>query len=346
MITLLCLLVVLQVALPVAYAAETGKTYLEKMSVTEAFADPEVLRFLRETDKLDEFFSIQEQLRDSEYAATANCVNETFETSYVTASDIEKITEEFELLLPNESFPGIIDNGTMAVKKNLLGVIQDIWYVYGDITDTSFCVKVALVDADNRLDIAEGSYTHYRLDNTRWVNVNKGPINFRCTRITNGPIYMWYADKYWVKEKFEYEITITDNGTSEKFTDDGIESNRNTRYNFESKPYNRLTANGGQRHHFIPAASLTANGFNSNEAYCIRMMTADHKLTGSYGSSSYVRNITTLLSNGQYHDAIEHEVNDLKATSDSEGQYTSLQQKYYVHVINCIYYYKQLFGLT
>ena len=123
MIVLLCALVFSQVASPVAYAAETYENYLEKLSVSEALADPEIVRFLRETDKLDEFFTIQEQLRDAEYAATANYVNETFQTTSVTASDIEKISEEFDLLLPNESYSEIIDNGTMAVTINPLGLV-------------------------------------------------------------------------------------------------------------------------------------------------------------------------------------------------------------------------------
>lgn len=344
MIVLLCALVFSQVASPVAYAAETYENYLEKLSVSEALADPEIVRFLRETDKLDEFFTIQEQLRDAEYAATANYVNETFQTTSVTASDIEKISEEFDLLLPNESYSEIIDNGTMAVTINPLGTIVDIWWVYGEISDTSFCVKVALVDADNTLDVARGSYTHYRLSNSRWVNVNSGSINFSCSNITNGPIYTWHADKYWVKEKFEYEVTITDNGTSQKFTNKD-EKTELSRYNFEANAYNKMEANGGQRHHFIPAKSLSTNGFNTGSAYCIRMMTDDHYNTGSYGSAQHVSTITTLLSKRAYHDAIQHEVDDFKSQDDSEGIYRNLQEKYYYEMIDCIYYYKQLFGL-
>lgn len=75
------------------------------------------------------------------------------------------------------------------------------------------------------------------------------------------------------------------------------------------------------------------------------MMTDDHYNTGSYGSAQHVSTITTLLSKRAYHDAIQHEVDDFKSQDDSEGIYRNLQEKYYYEMIDCIYYYKQLFGL-
>lgn len=219
-------------------------------------------------------------------------------------------------------------------------------YGYGvsqtHITSSSFSVHAALVDADNPLDTISGTVTRYYLNNSTWTN--KDSTYFGKSVVTNGTIYTWYISELGVKEKFEYNITVNDNGGTHKF--DNVGENNFTRYNFEAKPYSSFTANGGHRHHFIPAKSLTDNSFNSNTAYCIRMMTQDHYLTGSYGSSTYVSGISYLLKNKQYQAALQVEVDDLQAKYDCEGIAGSLQQKYYDQVITCLYYYEVLFGIN
>ncbi len=141
-----------------------------------------------------------------------------------------------------------------------------------------------------------------------------------------------------------HNVTVLDN--LGRYTFENANKNDYTRYNFEAKPYNSFSANGGHRHHFIPAASLNANGFNSDTAYCIRMMVADHQKTGSFGSSSYVANITNLLSSRKYQEALQTEVNDLQSKYDSEGIAGNLQQKYYYEVVTCLYQYEILFGIN
>lgn len=116
--------------------------------------------------------------------------------------------------------------------------------------------------------------------------------------------------------------------------------------NFEAKPYNGFTANGRHRHHFVAKTALQNNGFNTNTAYCIRMMTEDHRKTGSYGSSIYVAESSNLLSNGQYQDALQKEVNDLQSQYDCDGIAGNLQQKYFDEVIICLLQYEALFGIN
>lgn len=162
--------------------------------------------------------------------------------------------------------------------------------------------------------------------------------------VIRGTYNTWYVSKWGVKEKFEYDITVSDNGLRRYF--DNVNENNFTRYNFEAKPYNSFSANGGQRHHFVPATSLNNNGYDSNTAYCIRMMTEDHKKTGSYGSSTYVAAMTNLLSNKKYQDALQKEVDDLQSEYDCEGIAGSLQQKYYDEVVTCLIKYEALFGIN
>ncbi len=75
------------------------------------------------------------------------------------------------------------------------------------------------------------------------------------------------------------------------------------------------------------------------------MITADHHKTASYGSSSYAASITSLLKGKRYKDALQKEVDRLKATPDPEKQFASLQPKYYNEIVTCLYQYELLFGL-
>ena len=102
---------------------------------------------------------------------------------------------------------------------------------------------------------------------------------------------------------------------------------------------------GGQRHHFVSQSTLSSNSYNSNTAYCIRMMTADHRKTGSYGNSSYVNQESQMLRNRQYEALLRKEVDDLKSKQDCDGIAGTLQQKYNDEVVTCLFQYERLFGI-
>jgi len=325
-----------------AYAAEVTNHELEQMSVSEALSDPEIVNYLISTDELDDFYQAQEEVRDCQYATTATYAREALGTNNISATEVNILTDKFDLQLPLENSEGLIDNGTINIQRNVLGNIIDIWYLYYTVSSSSFSVKAAMIDADNPLDTISGTITRYYLSNTTWTE--KDDKTFSKSAVTNGTVYTWYVSKWGVKEKFEYDIKVIDNGGTHNF--DNENEDNFTRYNFEAKPYNSFTANGGQRHHFIPATSLRNNGFDSNTAYCIRMMTADHKKTGSYGSSTYVSAMSNLLSSGKYQDALQKEVDDLQSKYDCEGIAGNLQQKYYDEVIICLVQYEALFGIS
>ncbi len=323
-------------------ASEESNQKIEQMSISEALEDTEILNYLIESGELDELYQVQEEIRENQYNVAATYARRTLGISKVSSSDVQYISEKYNLHLPEETMSGIIDNGTINVQRNSLGNIKDVWYIYYDISDSYFKIKGALIDFTNPLDIMTGTIKRYYLNNSSWTIKDSKPVNEGT--ITNGTIYTWYVYKWGVKEKIEYDITVTDNGSKHNF--DNINEENYTRYNFEAKPYNSFTANGGQRHHFIPATSLRKNNYNSDTAYSIRMMTEDHKKTGSYGNSKYVSEMTSLLSKGRYQDALQKEVDNLQSQYDCEGIAGNLQQKYYNEVVTCLYQYENLFGIN
>ena len=76
------------------------------------------------------------------------------------------------------------------------------------------------------------------------------------------------------------------------------------------------------------------------------MMAEDHWNTWSYGSATYVKESSELLSRGQYQAALQKEVDDLQSENDCEGIAGNLQQKYYDEVIICLFQYESLFGIN
>ncbi len=325
-----------------ALVVEPAVENVEQLSVSAALADPEILNFLIENDELNELYKAQEEIRNFQYDTTAAYTRESLGNFNISANDVQNVSEKYNLQLPSETVSEVIDNGTINIQRDSLGNIIDIWYIYYTVTSSSFSVRAALVDADNPLDSVSGTITRYYLNNSTWKTKDSKP--FRKGIVTNGTVYTWYVSKWGVKEKFEYDITVTDNGLRHNY--DNVNEDNFTRYNFEAKPYRSFSANGGQRHHFVPAKSLNNNGFDSNTAYCIRMMTEDHKKTGSYGSSTYVTVMTNLLSNKKYQDALQKEVNDLQSKYDCEGIAGNLQQKYYGEVITCLIKYEELFEIN
>jgi len=326
-----------------AFANEIhSSTKTEQLSVSSALSNPEISNFLNETGEMDELAAIQTELKASLDMDIAKEANATLNVSEISENDIQEISIKYGLTSPLEDENGTIDNGTINVTRDSVGRIIDVWYIYYPYNDAFFSICAALVDDDNPLDSITGTVSYYYLNNKDWKK-KENDRSFKATSVRNGVIFKWLAVKWGVKEKFEYNITVVDNGFNNKYNNIGEDNY--TRYNFEAKPYSDFTANGGQRHHFIPSTSLSRNGFNSNAAYCIRMMTADHQRTGSYGNSSHVSDITSLLSNKQYVEALRYEVADMQSHYDSEGTGKTLENKYYNQIVICLMQYEYFFGI-
>ncbi len=325
-----------------ALVVEPAVENVEQLSVSAALADPEILNFLIENDELNELYKAQEEIRNFQYDITAAYTRESLGNFNISANDVQNVSEKYNLQLPSETVSKVIDNGTINIQRNSLGKIIDVWYIYYTVTSKSFSVRAALVDADNPLDLVSGTITRYYLNNSTWKTKDSKP--FKKAIVTKGTVYTWTVPKWGVKEKFEYNTTVSDNGLKHNYNN--VNEDNFVRYNFEAKPYKSFSANGGQRHHFVPATSLRSNDYDSNTAYCIRMMTEDHKKTGSYGSSKYVAEMTNLLSDQKYEDALQKEVDDLKSKYDCEGIAGNLQQKYFDEVVTCLIKYESLFEIN
>lgn len=324
-----------------AFAVNIGRSY-EILLPSEALQNSSILLYLNENNKLSEFYEVQHIIRQNADQDAAAYSAKLLGDTCIDASEVQRLRQKYNLLVPSESNSGIINNGYMYVARDSRGTIYDVWYLYYLVSDTGFSINAALIDIDNPLDSITGTVTYYTLSGTSWVSKMQKSLDYK--NVWNGNIFTWYVTKWGVKEKFEYDITVNDNGSTFKFSN--TNKNDYVRYNFDAQPYNSFSANGGQRHHFVSKSALTSNGYNANNAYCIRMMTEDHMRTGSYGSPTYVSQESTLLKNRLYESLLQKEVNDLKSAQDSEGIAGSLHQKYYNEVVTCLYQYEGLFGIN
>lgn len=336
---LLTFCIVITILLQNVYAVGNSIT-TEVLRPSEALADSEIVSYLRDTNKLGEFYQAQNVIKQNYNTQTARYAAQSLNESGISAIDVEEIRNKYGLLLPNESKSGIIDNGYMCVQKKS-NRIFGVWYFYYTISDSAFSIHAALIDYNDPLDKVTGTVTRYTLNDTLWVRQTQRTIDSK--NVMNGVVDTWWVSKWAVKEKFEYDLVIVDNGVTNRFN--SINKNDYCRYNFDAQPYNSFTANGGQRHHFVSQSALSSNSYNSNTAYCIRMMTADHRKTGSYGNSSYVNQESQMLRNRQYEALLRKEVDDLKSKQDCDGIAGTLQQKYNDEVVTCLFQYERLFGI-
>lgn len=85
------------------------------------------------------------------------------------------------------------------------------------------------------------------------------------------------------------------------------------RYNFAGGAYGKLSSYEGQRHH-IPSNSV--NGLSTSSGPAIRMLTEDHKLTSSYGSSTAAVQFRAkekkLIKEGKFAEAMQMGIDDIR----------------------------------
>ncbi|MFD1886526.1 hypothetical protein [Paenibacillus wenxiniae] len=111
-----------------------------------------------------------------------------------------------------------------------------------------------------------------------------------------------------------------------------------------------MTALGGERHHFVSTKALTSNGYSYTTAPAIRMTQADHYKTGSRGGGTTATAFTTqeiaLLKAKKYQELMQLEVNDFKASSDPDGKYSSLADKYLDQIVATLARCEKYFGFV
>lgn len=120
--------------------------------------------------------------------------------------------------------------------------------------------------------------------------------------------YTWYLAKGSVQETITLTGTASDGGQTITLNEGSTE-----RWNFAGGKYGTMDALDGQRHH-MPSDSVSP--LSTYNGPCIRMRTADHKLTASYGSSSSAINFrsqeSALISNGKFLAAQQLGISDIQ----------------------------------
>lgn len=255
------------------------------------------------------------------------------------------IAQRYGLVNPNNDD---LDSDTFVLvdRKIVDGnyAIESVWYFRFYTKDTYFQIQVLNVGSDS-LDVVSGTTKLYKLNRDTWNYATQR--SFTKYNAYSGAVDTWYISKDAVKEKFEYNITVTEDGQKWYYNNIGV--NNKTRYNFVAGAYSTMTANGGDRHHFVSSNALGSAGFNTNTAPAIRMMYRDHLNTPSWGSSSsaiaYRAQELSLLNAGKYEELLQMEVDGFYAEADSEGIYSSLASKYYDEMIDVLYLLENYFGI-
>lgn len=272
------------------------------------------------------------------YTDKVNFLNQKYHTNY-TLDEFLSLVNEYNLEDPR-AFDS--DNIYVVQSSDPKAVIIEPYLVQYYTSDTRFEVRLRGVDLPNPVDMISGSAQLHFLNQRSWRDGEEK--TFSKSNIPNGnsTVFSWNKGKNYVEEYFTCKIKISDNGLSQSLNN--LSDDQVIRTNYEAGAYNKLPANGGQRHHLIPKTSLDRAGFNSNSAYVMRMNAADHTKTASYGNSSYVAQITEMLLSKQYKQAIDKEVSELRSRKSADGKY-SLYAKYYDPAYICVREYKRLFGI-
>lgn len=277
-------------------------------------------------------------------------INSELNSSTTLSKDVKaKLSEKYNLVEPEEKPVKTIvlvktkgDSNNTLLKANAIG---NVWLLQYPVTDTNFSINVLNVGSDH-LDSIYGYVQKYNLKSYNWaLDTSK---NVSRTQVGTGNVFSWTTAKNFVEEKFEYDITVTEDGVTWSY--DNIGDNDITRYNFSVGAYSSITANGGERHHLVSSSALSKAGFNTNTAAVIRMITRDHANTSSWGSGTEQSNFRikelTLIQSGNYQQLLQLEVDGLKRSVDSEGIYPNLQQKYYDEVLVALFIMEEYFGIN
>lgn len=314
---------------------------LEMLSIDEIETNQELNNFITEHNGFELIEQEQGELRESVYTQIISEAGND-----LSIDDIEELNDRYSLSEPLDEY--LEPYQQILVERNATTkAIDNVWYLTYYTSGSSFSIKVLNIHSNvsDPLDSLSGNLYLYRLSKRTWYKESQVPI--AKTQIKSGNVYTWNISSKYVKEKFEYDLTIVEDGV--KWTYNNIDKDNHVRYNFDAGPYSTISANGGERHHFVSSYALGNTGYNTSSAYAIRMMYDDHIKTGSWGSSAssttYRNEEVSLINNGKYQDLLQKEVDDLKSKRDSEGSRMNLCSKYYDEVIECLYAYEKLFGL-
>lgn len=262
----------------------------------------------------------------------------------ISPEEREGLIKKYQLEIP-ETEEVVYDQNFLVERNKLTGVIDNVWYLTYIPTDTTFVVSVVNLGNDP-LDRISGTIKKYNKSKDNWKAVS--PVrNFSKASVNSGIVNTWTTARTAVSDYFEYKITVQENGSTWSYNNTGQVNKQ--RYNFYGGIFKKMSALGGERHHFVSNDALKRASYNSDNAPAIRMIYRDHLNTPSWGSSfesiKYRDKEFDLLNSKKYVELLQMEVDGLKAAKDSEGKYSNLQIKYINEVLEVLYLSELYFGI-
>lgn len=327
---------------------EGASFILEKVELDEIDDDEALYTYLEEFNGFEILKEEYENLSEHINMDLVSYINESLEgelENELTLEDVEDLTNRYGLEDSAEDY--IKANHELIVERDeLTRQVSNVWYITYWTTNAGFSIKIAQVG--DRLDVVRGSVSLYRMNGSSWHSSSIGKKTFSKSQVGNGTVFTWSIPAEYVKEKFEYSITVSEDVTTRRY--DNIGDDDQLRFNFAAGKYNSLEAKGGERHHFVSQDALKSGNYSTNTAYCIRMTRDDHMKTGSYGSSTasrtYREEEKKLLKDKKYRELLQKEVDDFKAKKDPDGEFKNLSVKYYDEILICLAQYEKLFGIN
>lgn len=336
----------LSTAVTETVATPPRELIIESYSVAELDNHPEVIKRLEDAGIYDDIITTYDSLLKNPDAIILENVNKILsepnsDIAPLTMSELQSILD----IYGREDAYNSLKSEASAMQILLIDspsskAVSNIGVIMTGVDASG--IEVYLVQVGIPVNIT-GSIVGYRLNQKNWSSTPIFKDSFKKYAIGNGSAYYVKNAVEYVKEKFDFDVTISCGTESKR------EKNSVYRYNFTAGAYNDITANGGQRHHYVSQDALKAYDFNVRKAWTIRMMAADHLKLSNSGSGTKAQNFRNQeklhLKNKTYQNLLDMEMADFAAQSDSDGYFKNLKEKYRDEIIACTAAYQKMFGI-
>ncbi|MCR5720941.1 MAG: hypothetical protein K6G72_01125 [Lachnospiraceae bacterium] len=248
---------------------------------------------------------------------SAHADSKKYVTERAVLQDESNMTEhgmktEFKILMGKTQSVGsmLLNNKKEAASPN---IFSPNWII-GSITPqaSSYLITFTNVGLDT-VDSLTMKLTVKKDNGTVYANLNKTFYNLKVGTTS----HTWSLAKGSVQETIYLTGTASDGGQTITLNNASTE-----RWNFAGGQYGTMQALDGQRHH-MPSDSVSP--LSTYKGPCVRMRTADHKATSSYGSGAtavaFRAKESNLISQGKFLGAQNLGISDLQSRFGSKYNY-------------------------
>ncbi len=265
--------------------------YIEQMTLDESADDPLVLEYIEEYCQLNpevapevmSMYADEASIADLDYMECAEQVvedvNEDLEDAglSITIDDVVAYNNKFDCWDDmkdhvEKDMTVQEDTDVFVMREASTQAVNSVWYITYITNSSGFSIKATVLGSP--IDRISGDVTMYHMSGINWASTSVTDGAFVVNEVSGGVFYTWNIPADYVKEKFEYNITVTEGTTHNNYKNEGEDDQ--CRYNFVVGSFAGIQARGGDRHHYISKAALGEYHYNTNQAYCIRMLVKDH----------------------------------------------------------------------